>query len=127
MPYNRGLVKVKTKSHVLGNVVGVLISLAIGGLVFYFLFVAPQIRFQTTTKSMMGKSRQDVLKEMGQPKASYSYKTYHDERHSTVVAGYEPDPPLIECDEVLEYSEMATLALIFVKNDIVIGTYSGGT
>jgi len=75
----------------------------------------------------VGLSKQEVVGRFGPAEKTYSYSKYADSHQKDIAHSFEPDPPNADCDEVLQYSELATMALFFVKDGVVVKTYSGGT
>ena len=81
---------------------------------------------QADIPAQKGRSVEEAKRVLGEPFRIVDFKTYK-ESLDVLSQSLEPDPPLIECHQVLDYQEFASVGMLFVKNGIVVGTYVGGT
>jgi len=86
---------------------------------------AGQLREQSA--AMHGQSRRSVVQKFGNPTRTYSKSQYAEMVSHGPIGGLKPQPPHPDCDEVLEYFELATIVMFYVKDNKVITTYVGGT
>ena len=77
-------------------------------------------------RAQRGKTILDAKRTLGEP-----FRTTEFGRYKESLASYsqslEPDPPLVECDQVLEYQQLATVGMLFIRKGTIVETYVGGT
>jgi hypothetical protein len=83
-------------------------------------------RFAKIVKALEGKSLAQAKAALGKPFRTNDMTTYK-QAHPGYVNSLEPDPPIVECDQVYQYQEYATLGFLFVRKGTVVQTYVGGT
>lgn len=111
------------------NVLLALLTLTIvgGGAYLFFRFEMNQQGLAEAALSLTGSSKERALTVLGQPIAVHSGQTFNAEKLPGVRRSYEPDPPYVECDEVLEYRAGTRLVLVFCVRDVVVRVYTGLT
>jgi hypothetical protein len=83
-------------------------------------------RFGELVRAQKGRTREAAIQTLGKPSRIMGFGQYK-ERLPGIAGSFEPDPQLIECDQVYEYGVVATMGLLYVQNGIVVETYVGGT
>lgn len=77
-------------------------------------------------RAQIGRTVVEAKQKLGEPVRTTDYKSYVDSAEG-YARSLAPDPPIVECDYVLEYNQLTTIGMLYVKNGIVVQTYVGGT
>ena len=75
---------------------------------------------------LVGKPVEAAIQAMGQPDRTYTSAEYRAVQPD-IAASYNPDPPDIRADRVLEYGEGVRILLLFVDEGVVVQIYTGAT
>lgn len=76
---------------------------------------------------LVGQPRSRVLVDLGQPEDSGSQVEYRTQDRADIAASYEPDPPDLEFDEFLVYRWHLRIGVVFIRDGMVVRTYTGLT
>lgn len=102
-----------------------LVVLVLGSFL-YTTFIRPSLELQSKAKAMQGRSKAEVIEALGTPERALSRVQFEQER-DLIAKSYSPDPPLARCDEVLMYTKLATMALLYVDDGVVVLVHTCGT
>lgn len=86
---------------------------------------AEELRREAFT--LVGKPETEVTALLGAPQRSYTVREYAAARRGEIAGSFAPDPPAVECDEVLVYEKGLRIVLLFIQSGRVVRVYSGLT
>lgn len=92
----------------------------------YDITVRKKHQFEKTVLAQKGRSIEAAMKTLGKPFRTMGFGQYKAHLPSYADSLW-PDPPLVQCDQVYQYQEVATVGFLFVRNGIVVEIYVGGT
>lgn len=101
--------------------------LAVVAAVLFFVIIRPGIEMHRDAEGLVGKSRRDAIEKMGDPGKTYTAQEWEPGLRTDYANGYNPDPPRIACDEVLIYSELSMVIILYIREDRVVHVHSCGT
>ena len=104
-----------------------LIGVIAVGIVVFTNYATGSAKFKDQARSTFGMTAAEAVAVMGEPLRTLTGAEYTSEYRSGFVRSYEPDPPRVDADIVLAYHYSISMALLFIKDGVVIEVYYGET
>ena len=96
-------------------------------IVVFTNYTTGSAEFKDQARSTTGMTAAEAVAVMGKPFRTLTGAEYTSEFRSGFVRSYEPDPPRVDADIVLAYHYSISMALLFIKDGVVVDVYYGET
>ena len=90
-------------------------------------FIAGFGEFEEQANSTLGMTAAEAIAVMGDPSRTFGGSEYLSDHQAGIAKRYAPDPPVIEVDIVLRFYYVNSMALLFIKDGVVVDVYYGET
>ncbi len=93
----------------------------------FAVFIRPSLDLHERATATRGLPKSIAIERLGIPWKSYSYREFASRHLNDLSHSYNPDPPDVQCDEVLIYSVLASMEILYVRDGIVVHVHSCAT